>query len=256
MPKHTDDELFRGSVMTFGQHLGELRICLWKAILGLAIGFGVGLCVGQYVVRFIETPLTAALTKFYEGQSEAKLNEQFSGKIPPEQLDNIRQRHMVFDEVYVDPRSIMDSLREKFPEAFTQPAPSATGVITNDTVAQAGSNGQNLLPLKIWHKTSDVTQIVGMNPMEAFMVYMKASLLVGAVLSSPWVFYQLWIFVAAGLYHRERALCARVPAVQPGAIHRRRGVGVLRRVSGRAEIPVSVQRLAGNRHHAAHQRVA
>ena len=117
MPKHTDDELFRGSVMTFGQHLGELRICLWKAILGLAIGFGVGLCVGQYVVRFIETPLTAALTKFYEGQSEAKLNEQFGGKIPPEQLDNIRQRHMVFDEVYVDPRSIMESLREKFPEA-------------------------------------------------------------------------------------------------------------------------------------------
>ena len=40
--------------------------------------------------------------------------------------------------------------------------------------------------------------------MEAFMVYMKASLLVGAVLSSPWVFYQLWMFVAAGLYLRER----------------------------------------------------
>ncbi len=192
MNKQTDDELFRGSVMSFGEHLGELRICLWKAILGLAIGFGVGLCVGQYVVRFIQTPLTSALDKFYEAQNEEKLRAQFGGQIPPEQLDHIRQQHMVFDEVFVDPQAVMQSLRERFPEEFPQPAVGAVPAT------------EKLLPLKVWRKTAELTQVVGMNALEAFMVYMKASLLVGVVLSSPWVFYQLWTFVAAGLYHRER----------------------------------------------------
>ncbi len=195
--------MFRKSVMSFGEHLGELRICLWKAIFGLAIGFAVGLCIGQYVVRFIQTPLTSALEKFYEAQNEEKLREQFGGQIPPEQLEHIRAQHMVFDEVFVDPQSIMQSLREKFPNEFAQPAVAAGSVVTNQTVPQAAGS-QNLLPLKIWRKTADVTQVVGMNALEAFMVYMKASLLVGVVLSSPWVFYQLWTFVAAGLYLRER----------------------------------------------------
>ena len=36
------------------------------------------------------------------------------------------------------------------------------------------------------------------------MIYLKASLLTGVVLASPWVFYQIWIFVAAGLYQHEK----------------------------------------------------
>jgi sec-independent protein translocase protein TatC len=39
---------------------------------------------------------------------------------------------------------------------------------------------------------------------EAFMVYFKVSLLCGFVLASPWIFYQLWMFIGAGLYPHER----------------------------------------------------
>ena len=39
---------------------------------------------------------------------------------------------------------------------------------------------------------------------EAFSIYIKASLLVGAILSAPWVFLQIWSFVAGGLYRHER----------------------------------------------------
>lgn len=39
---------------------------------------------------------------------------------------------------------------------------------------------------------------------EAFMTYIKVSLVSGLVLTSPWVFYQIWLFVAAGLYPHER----------------------------------------------------
>jgi len=41
-------------------------------------------------------------------------------------------------------------------------------------------------------------------PADAFMAYMKISMIAGLILSSPWVFYQLWMFVAAGLYDHER----------------------------------------------------
>lgn len=39
---------------------------------------------------------------------------------------------------------------------------------------------------------------------DGFSMYMKVSLIAGLLLASPWVFYQLWAFVAAGLYPRER----------------------------------------------------
>jgi sec-independent protein translocase protein TatC len=43
-----------------------------------------------------------------------------------------------------------------------------------------------------------------LNAHEAFSIYVKASLLVGVLLSSPWIFYQIWSFVAAGLYPHEK----------------------------------------------------
>ena len=43
-----------------------------------------------------------------------------------------------------------------------------------------------------------------LSPADGFVSYMKISLVAGLILSSPWVFYQLWMFVAAGLYPKER----------------------------------------------------
>ena len=39
---------------------------------------------------------------------------------------------------------------------------------------------------------------------EGFGVYLKISLICAAVIASPWIVYQLWLFVAAGLYPKER----------------------------------------------------
>jgi len=43
-------------------------------------------------------------------------------------------------------------------------------------------------------------------PADAFMMYMKNSLIAGVILASPWIFWQLWMFVAPGLYKKEKAL--------------------------------------------------
>lgn len=39
---------------------------------------------------------------------------------------------------------------------------------------------------------------------EAFMMYFRVCFMAGFVLASPWIFYQMWLFIAAGLYPHER----------------------------------------------------
>ena len=53
---------------------------------------------------------------------------------------------------------------------------------------------------------------------EGFMVYITISLISAAVLSSPWFLYQLWQFVAAGLYPNERKYVTRYLPVSIGLL--------------------------------------
>ncbi len=47
---------------------------------------------------------------------------------------------------------------------------------------------------------------------EGFSIYLKVGFLGGLILASPWVFYQLWMFMAAGLYpHERRPILMAVP---------------------------------------------
>ena len=41
-------------------------------------------------------------------------------------------------------------------------------------------------------------------PAEGFITYIKICLVFGLLLSSPWIFWQAWAFVSAGLYRHER----------------------------------------------------
>jgi len=47
-------------------------------------------------------------------------------------------------------------------------------------------------------------QIVVIDPVENFMVVMKVSIYCGLIVTAPWCLYQLWAFVAAGLYEHEQ----------------------------------------------------
>jgi len=49
-------------------------------------------------------------------------------------------------------------------------------------------------------------ELVFISPAEPFMIYMKASGLVALFLATPFLLYQLWAFVAPGLYRNERRL--------------------------------------------------
>ena len=54
--------------------------------------------------------------------------------------------------------------------------------------------------------TKPVGTLVFLTPTEAFMAYIKISLLAGIVLSSPVIFYNLWAFISPALYNNEKKL--------------------------------------------------
>lgn len=49
-------------------------------------------------------------------------------------------------------------------------------------------------------------RMVQLDPIESFMEYFKIALKFGIVLAAPWILFQLWKFVAAGLYTTERRI--------------------------------------------------
>ncbi len=59
-----------------------------------------------------------------------------------------------------------------------------------------------LRPIRFWSKTATTTEALQMS--EPFMIYIKASLMVGLILASPGIFWHIWSFVSAGLYPHER----------------------------------------------------
>jgi sec-independent protein translocase protein TatC len=59
-----------------------------------------------------------------------------------------------------------------------------------------------LQPIEIWETVEVSAQ--SLQPTEVFMIWVKAGVITGFFISSPWVFYQIWTFVASGLYRHER----------------------------------------------------
>jgi sec-independent protein translocase protein TatC len=47
-------------------------------------------------------------------------------------------------------------------------------------------------------------RLVYLSPMTPIKIYITVGLYLGVVIASPWVFYQVWLFVAPGLYKHER----------------------------------------------------
>jgi sec-independent protein translocase protein TatC len=54
-------------------------------------------------------------------------------------------------------------------------------------------------PLSSIHKTLNYT-----HPMDPLNLYLQVSLIGGAILASPFILFQVWLFIAPGLYQKER----------------------------------------------------
>lgn len=185
------------SKMSFRAHLEELRTTLFKCLFALALGTLVGLMFGKSVVNFIQTPIRTSLKSFYRGLAEkdnlVRINEQqaageLTSEDPVVAAKTLADEGMVPGEIYIDPNEIARMLGQ-------QPPNEKSATLRDE-----------FFHLRIYRPLEKDTrlQLISLQSQEGFMVYVKASLVVGAMISSPFLFYFIWSFVAAGLYHHER----------------------------------------------------
>ena len=238
MAKQRDEDLFAHSTMTFGEHLEELRGALFKALIVLVLGFVVGLLVGERVVATIRAPLEKALGRYFSRETIKEYiewsAERTSNQLPlpytnGEVASMVNDQGMLYDLVEVDPRQLVQEWERGNPSQPTEQSKSYPGLLRDkDKVptaeaAEADRLGslkeqdeikpentfqrKQLIPIITWHVKTDDSRLRAQatGATEAFMIYIKASLVVGVVLASPAMFYFIWSFVAAGLYPHEKS---------------------------------------------------
>jgi sec-independent protein translocase protein TatC len=340
MAKKTSDDLFEGSTMSFGEHLEELRIALFRGVLGVAIGCVIGFFVANDVINFFQSPLERAMQRFYldKEMGDLKATEYPEG-VPVEIQKMILDQGMISEPLQIETGKLAETLHLTYPGQFgelnlspywftegdlreegaaglarrwmaagksesTSPAKRLWELLMSEqrqkveTLAKATGNlsrqqtadllailnslagkrevheaaelanltgpdadtavaaqsvigwllGQatlaardtvadlrkelaenfdaeksrrlnklliarvfpeslhkarvNLLTLYAWRPVKVRFQVL--NAQEAFMIWVKAALMTGLTLAAPYVFYQVWIFVAAGLYPHEK----------------------------------------------------
>ncbi|MCX7390125.1 MAG: twin-arginine translocase subunit TatC [Planctomycetota bacterium] len=200
MARQNNDDLFQSSTMTFGEHLEELRSCLMRASAGLFFGVLIGFFVARPVVHLIEQPLRRALGNYYIERSLEAFDEWkprvANGPALPytrfEVEDAVERYGMSFD------------LREIHTDRILKPIPHSDAGLQEGVPTPF--DPATLAPVLLWQPLSRDSRvsITTLSAQEAFGIYVKAALLVGVVLAGPWIIYQLWTFVAAGLYPHEK----------------------------------------------------
>lgn len=340
----TEDDYFKGSTMSFGQHLDELRTSLIRALQGLGIAMLIGFYAAPMVVKFFKAPIERALVNYYREKALVELEAKYNNDPPLELRNLIASSEMVPEYENVDASEFVQNLLGTYPGQFNiefsphtfvpedlqtheetllwqglgttrtlvptaakfarrlkaegeaksgspgkalwemltseeqqlvttaaekQDEPAVTmeekvgiALLLNRLVAEPGLYSQDefreitgtsgtkaattiaelrekiaaakqesatltpdirrlnkllitehftgelrpaqlaLVKLPIWKPVK--VRVQSLNAQEAFMIWMKAAFMTGLVISSPWIFYQLWVFVAAGLYPHEK----------------------------------------------------
>jgi sec-independent protein translocase protein TatC len=196
MARTPKEDLFEETKMTFGEHLDELRVVLFRALMGLIVGFALGLAVSQQVVQLIKAPLETAMEEHYSKVVEKQLGGVYEGEIPDDVMTFLERERLLFDEVYVE-REELERIAKAAPGNFEGIAESE-----EITEMELPPPSPPLVKTRIWRKAR--TDVQSLSAQEPFMIWIKAGFFTGMLLASPYIFWQIWSFVAAGLYPHEK----------------------------------------------------
>lgn len=207
----TDKDLFDDSTMTFGEHLEVLRTHLIRALLGLSICVIGALAFGENLVRLIRQPVDSALRRanfiavhddvkefsFWDTLKNQIFPPDTSAANAPENAPVVTPEGKRTITLEISAQQLAEQLHDAAPEQYP-PAPEAL----KDKMLTLQARSEAFLQFRTGIEKID--RPVTLNVQEAFVTYMKVSFVAGLIVASPWVFYQLWLFVAAGLYPHER----------------------------------------------------
>jgi sec-independent protein translocase protein TatC len=228
------DDFFADTRMSFADHIEDLRSHLWRAIKGFLVAMIFSFFIGEAVLAYITAPVKDQLREFYKRRvaqtlEDMKTNPSLQKANQPtgftqvqfyrpqllaalkgastEELKNFKRPVLPDPDAKPEERSLLDKLLGRSPEPKPD-NPDEQKITPDEVVYLYMAQGE---PLKQMANMQEAMRIVGdfdtmstLNVQEAFMVWFKVCILCGLVLGSPWIFYQVWRFVAAGLYPHEK----------------------------------------------------
>lgn len=183
-----DDDLFAHTRMSFGDHIEELRMRMIRAILGFLAALVIGLFVGQPMLEFIQAPVKKQLLEFYNNRISAMQNKV------SEDLKAKMQDDAEFQK-YMNEQTRKLTVQIKDPGEGGEWKTLDMRILPREVAAAVAPSANELTP---------PASLTTLTITEAFMTYFMVSIYCGIVLASPWILWQLWQFIAAGLYPQEK----------------------------------------------------
>jgi sec-independent protein translocase protein TatC len=210
---HQDaEDLFALTRMPLGDHIEELRSRLFCAIAGQGVALflvffldfigyvtDTPIGIGKPAQDLITQPVIRELENFYNRRVEKVARELQEGRASVLAANEARELVLEID-INDWIRQVAARFKIKLPQAHFS---GARKVYVPMHV--------RIRPVTWALATQQAQWLVGKRPgmttmgvMEAMMVYIKVAFVCGIVLASPWIFWQIWSFVAAGLYSHEK----------------------------------------------------
>lgn len=176
--------------MSFGDHLEELRRRLFRALLAVGICVLAALPFKTEITAIYVGPYRSMWIKGFDEhcvrveQQIAELTAKRAGASGAE-----RQTIDISLAEYQRKSAWLEQYRE----------PILAGIYPEEHAEQIKLQGGYQVS---YH-------LVATRPIEDFWTFMAASFLMSLLVAGPFVLYQMWAFVAAGLYKRERRIALR-----------------------------------------------
>ncbi len=227
------DDIFADTRMTFGEHLAELQFRMIRAIFGLAICLFIGFILdaigtsinkkdppiglGWIVMNdWIQKPVEDQVRDFYRRRNDelTQTTKLDTKDVPsPERVAelNAKVEKYGYSGLSAEEKTELRAAPVRMPmvidaaafaPVFGPPKDGAAKEIRTEVmmfpthVSFLASKGEVLLESRKY--------LTVLSIQEGVVVYFKVTLLCGVVLSSPWLFWQAWAFVGAGLYPHEK----------------------------------------------------
>ncbi|MCA8988966.1 MAG: twin-arginine translocase subunit TatC [Planctomycetaceae bacterium] len=221
-------DLFEDTSMSFGDHLEELRYYLFRSLIGVILVSIFTLIYGNQLVGLVRSPIDRALIRHgLAGQQVDDLGDatflerlsEWSNAIGTFGIGQ-EEEEKTAEEVTTEGKKARASLTgrqidvqipaEDLLVALHEVAPAQFPPVTTSEVVPEQEKAEVTLRIRapefmiFRDNVKKSNRPVTLNVQEAFLTYVKVALVAGLVFSSPWIFYNIWMFVAVGLYAHER----------------------------------------------------
>jgi sec-independent protein translocase protein TatC len=224
-----ENEEREGLQMSFLDHLDELRQRIIYSVFSIAIAFSVCFALSGYIFDFLAVPVVKQLRKAKREQQakygQPNINDLKEGETA--QYTFVQDTSVNGVKIPIGATVRVKKITKDNQPQLALELPWAIGkaIVPAETpVSSILNEGEKGLSLD-----DENSKLVLRGVTSSFMIYMEVALYAGIAFAIPFLLYQIWAFIAPGLYKHERRYV--MPLIAMGTVFFILGAGFAYRVA-------------------------